>query len=645
MSYLMSTRFWRKNFSGFHRIFPSLTLHQWQINYILRCSIAAGLALFLAYYLELQMPYSAVATVLLVINPTHGVVLAKGMWRFLGTIFGMVAAFVLVSLFSQKPWLFIMGFAIWIGLCVAAMSLLRHFRASGAVVAGYTIGLATYGAMQHPEFAFDHIFGRGATVFIGILCLSIVTILFNKRPTENKLKSQIASVNQQLFEHLADQFNNFASGEKQASKNTETLLPTIYQLDDLLAVAKSESSSVAYKSIWVRHAMALLANAAITPLPMNLSQQMYLKIAQCWTAIAQEKSLSAQIKILDEIESICLENSQKPALGLLKLVDDIRQALNYFAMLDKKTGYKSARNVVFIRSFSAAWENGSRAAITLFLAGALWLITGWQHGDMMLLVLAPYCSLLATVPNPVPGSKAFFRGTLCAIPAACLCTFAILPLINGFPLLLVVLMLFWLPGIYATSVPKYGLTGLAYLVAFTILTDINNPIQYDFERFLNWSLAWAVATFFAWMGFLIILPKNIVAQKLKLYQRILNNTVIAFNQKIASPNVWQQKQQHRLILLANGPLLTPALIYTQLGVVVMQWKKQLSQHDQNNIQYYLSNIALRLTDPKKALLHIRKLQQNLLQEYKDSPSEYTNHYHFSHDMENLLLQLKALKTA
>ena len=78
---------------------------------------------------------------------------------------------------------------------------------------------------------------------------------------------------------------------------------------------------------------------------------------------------------------------------------------------------------------------------------------------MMLLVVAPYCALLATAGNPAAGAQAFIKGTVLAVPAAFACAFGILPRIEGFPLLVVALALFWMPGIYATSVPKTALAG------------------------------------------------------------------------------------------------------------------------------------------------------------------------------------------
>ena len=85
---------------------PYLDLSTPRATYVMRSILAACLALVAAYLLELHAPYAAASSVLLVINPIQGGVIGKGVWRVLGTLVGMLAAFVLMSAFGQMPWLF-----------------------------------------------------------------------------------------------------------------------------------------------------------------------------------------------------------------------------------------------------------------------------------------------------------------------------------------------------------------------------------------------------------------------------------------------------------------------------------------------------------------------------------------------------------
>ncbi|ERY52766.1 hypothetical protein Q048_01025 [Pseudomonas aeruginosa BWHPSA043] len=97
------------------------------LDYVLRSIGAAALALGLGLYLQLDSPFSAASTVLLLINPVQGAVVGKGWWRAVGTLVGTLAAFVLTALFAQKMLLFVVALGFWLGLCVGVMSLVRHF--------------------------------------------------------------------------------------------------------------------------------------------------------------------------------------------------------------------------------------------------------------------------------------------------------------------------------------------------------------------------------------------------------------------------------------------------------------------------------------------------------------------------------------
>ena len=84
------------------------------LGYVLRSIGAAALALGLGLYLQLDSPFSAASTVLLLINPVQGAVVGKGWWRAVGTLVGTLAAFVLTALFAQKMLLFVVALGFWL---------------------------------------------------------------------------------------------------------------------------------------------------------------------------------------------------------------------------------------------------------------------------------------------------------------------------------------------------------------------------------------------------------------------------------------------------------------------------------------------------------------------------------------------------
>ena len=154
--------------------------------YVFRSVTAAALAYWVAYTLQMDKPYSAASTVMLVANMNQGAVLAKGSWRLAGTVVGGIAAIIVMGLFIQAPALFLIFFGLWLGICSGAATLIRGFRSTGPAVAGYTLGFATYGALEVPENALSIVLGRVASVAVGVVCLGLVTAIFSRRAARGK---------------------------------------------------------------------------------------------------------------------------------------------------------------------------------------------------------------------------------------------------------------------------------------------------------------------------------------------------------------------------------------------------------------------------------------------------------------------------
>ncbi|MCI1838427.1 MAG: FUSC family protein [Achromobacter ruhlandii] len=538
--------------------------------YIARSTAAALLALGVAYLLELEMPFSAASTVLLVINPVQGAVIGKGAWRIIGTLVGMLAAVALMAVAGQMPLLFILGFGAWLGLCVGAMTLLRHFRASGAVVAGYTIGLATYGAMGHPEHTFEHVMGRGATVMVGAVCLGLVSSLFSARTLRVRLHAQYQRLAASVAGAIARQ-QHAAPVEAQSAR--QDVIAEVYGVDDLLAAGKAESEDLAQRAAAIRNGMAalfgaLVGGAAPTGDHARCPALAALRtpLQQAWDGAAQalrqgdaaraagllrqaRRQLAEPLPIPDRADARHEAALLITADRLREQVDAYLVALDGLAALSTPRPPAAGAPVRFHRDYAGALRNGLRSMSAIVLAGLFWLYTGWPQGDMMLLVLGPYCALLATAGDPPAGARAFLRGTLYAVPAAWLCAFGVLPRLDGFPLLALTLALFWLPGIYATSAPATALTGLAYLVAFNTLAAADNPMHYALQDFANYAVAWVLATAFALLCFRLILPRDAHRDALRLRHAIRDDALALLRGKRPGQRGWQQRQQHRLAQL------------------------------------------------------------------------------------------------
>ncbi len=226
------------------------------LDYVLRSIGAAALALGLGLYLQLDSPFSAASTVLLLINPVQGAVVGKGWWRAVGTLVGTLAAFVLTALFAQKMLLFVVALGFWLGLCVGVMSLVRHFYATAAVVAGYTVCLALGSAMVEPEAAFEHIVTRASAVIVGVCCLSLVTVLFSRRTVSGRVRQRLVSLCAATLALVAARHAGAADGELE--RRRRTLAGEVYAVDDLLGVGRAESRALSAALPAIRGGLAAL---------------------------------------------------------------------------------------------------------------------------------------------------------------------------------------------------------------------------------------------------------------------------------------------------------------------------------------------------------------------------------------------------
>ena len=545
---------------------------RWQ--FIARSALATGLALGIAFALQVEAPFSAASTVLLVTNPNQGAVLAKGGWRLMGTLIGGVAATMLMAVFIQTPMLFLLGFGLWLGVCAGAATVLRHFRASGAAVAGYTVGLATYGALERPERALDAVLGRTATVALGVVCLGVVTALLSGRATRAKLEAALAAQIAKVGRLLA----SAVAGDRSAAGAAPDLAAGMFAVDDLLELSRTESPDVAIRAGAVREGLAALFGAllgaaewsarqvddpALAPACADIAQRLPVVI----TAVERGALEVARVELAALRHGLrttinAAEADHGPATliafdRLLEAIEDFEAALLGLMRLHARTVHHG-RPFRYHRDWGGAWRNGLRALLAILAGGAIGIATGWSEWSLLPLILAPYVVLLAMTGNPEAGAIAFVKGTVLAVPAAWLCGFVLLPTVTGLPLLLASIAPFWIAGLYTLTVPKLAPAGLAYLVAFNTLVGATNPMAWNAATFLNQAFGWVFAVLMTWIVFRLI-PHQPHRQAQRIAETLWRDVGAAIRAEVrTSRSTWEHLQHHRLVRIAQSLAGDPA---------------------------------------------------------------------------------------
>src|SRR6266542_4225241 len=104
----------------------------------LRLWASVCLALYVAFWLELDNAYWSGASAAIVCQPQLGASLRKGWFRMIGTLVGATAIVVLTACFPQDRIAFLGNLALWGGVCAFLATLLRNFASYAAALAGYS---------------------------------------------------------------------------------------------------------------------------------------------------------------------------------------------------------------------------------------------------------------------------------------------------------------------------------------------------------------------------------------------------------------------------------------------------------------------------------------------------------------------------
>ena len=146
--------------------------------FALRLWASVCLALYIAFWLELDNPFWAGTSAAIVCQPQLGAALRKGWFRMIGTVIGATMIVALTALFPQDGIGFLTLLAVWCCICAFIATLLRNFASYGGALAGYTAAIIATGTLGATGGASANVFWiavwRASEICIGIACAGLV---------------------------------------------------------------------------------------------------------------------------------------------------------------------------------------------------------------------------------------------------------------------------------------------------------------------------------------------------------------------------------------------------------------------------------------------------------------------------------------
>lgn len=514
--------------------------------YVVRAMLAAFSALWLAFRLGLDSPFTALATTIVLALPSSGMVLEKALHRFLGTLVGCAAALTLVALFPQAPTVLFIGLALWVALCTGGAAMHRNQQSYSFVLAGYTAVMIAVPAVDAPSGVFMLAVTRVTEVSLGILCSAVVhDVIFPRRHSRAVMRTVQARYAgfigfcRQVLEHRITPAD--------AELNHLKFAADIAALESGRAAAFFEAGHsrshtrqlhafnaafmTALTTFYTLHRLSHRMRAAGEGPVLALVEPMYAHMAQ---VLGEELTAARLAQMRTTLNADIAAARARLAVGgapalerpllidfdtAVELLQRFAGNLADFAALYHGLTQQKRQQVSDPGSYSPKTPpaiiaaSGFRAGATLLVTAAMWYWLAWPGMVNAILMATIFCALASSSPRPTALVQQVLIGFLLAIPLDFITEFFMVAKADSFfPMMLAALPLFAFAA-YLSSGPRWAGVGIGLGMFSATLVVPANMMRYDVESFLSSELSLTMGVAVSYLMFKVVLPEHTMGHR------------------------------------------------------------------------------------------------------------------------------------
>jgi len=505
----------------------------------LRLWAAVCLALYVAFWLELDNAYWAGTSAALMCQPRLGASLRKGWFRMIGTVVGAVAIVLLTAAFPQDRAAFLIGLALWGGACALAATLLRNFAAYAAALAGYTAAIIAsdeLGAVGGANGdAFMLAITRVSEIWIGIACAGIVLAGTDFGGAPRRLAALFADLSAEIASRFAAALAEAGPAYLATRAVRRELVRRAIALDPVIDEAMGESSRLRYHSPMLQSAveglfaalagwrtvglrLALLpdqagrqqADSVLLSLPPELRSAPVPGDPSAWTG----DPLAMRRLCASTVRKLLAMPAASPSLRLLadqtaQVLAGLCHVLDGLAELVADPARRRSRRRASLRvpDWLPALVNAGRAFVTIGAVELFWIVSEWPNGASAITFTAIGVILFAPRADEAYAiTMRFMVGVGATAVSAAIVAFAALPNVETFAGFSLVIGIFLVPAGALMAQPWQTAAFVAMAGNFVPLLAPANPMSYDTIHFYNAALAIVAGCGVAALSFRLLPP-------------------------------------------------------------------------------------------------------------------------------------------
>jgi uncharacterized membrane protein YccC len=473
------------------------------------------LALFIAFWFQLDNAYWAGTSASIVAQPAVGASLRKGLFRTIGTIVGAIVIVALTATFPQDHRGLLLSLGLWAAVCGFFASILPNFAGYAAALAGYTAAIVFAGAVRNPDNVFMVAVWRTSEIGIGIFSAQLVHSLTDFGDAHLRLGRELSEIGRALASGVV---RTLRAGQEDLQLRTarRELIGRVIALDATIDEAVGEPTHLRYCRGHLQATLESLFEAlsAWRGIGNRLGLMSAQEKANVFPALLPPVSVLADRDWLShplEIREICTREARcakkTPAadvsslllvagvVRLLRALDAVANALVVVVTADGKFSGRS-RARLFVPDFLPAALNVLRIVIAVGAAEAWWIATSWPDGPEMIIFTAIGVILFsARMDGAYANALEYAAGSVIAAFFAAILNLALLPSMHeGFLALSLALFLVLVPLGALAAGSWHKMAFVSAVGNLVPILAIENEPSYDAARLFNTALALCAGT-------------------------------------------------------------------------------------------------------------------------------------------------------
>jgi len=541
------------------------------VRFAIKLACAIVLALFVGFHFNLETPRWAVLTAAIVAagpafaaggEPYSGAIRYRGMLRIVGTFIGCFAALVMIIGMIRAPLVMLMVCCLWAGFCTWISSLVRVENSYAWGLSGYTALIIVITVQAEPLLTPQFAVERCSEIVIGIVCAIVADLLFSPRSVKQEIDRELDGLLLAQYQLMQLCVQNGDGDEM--DKAWGALVRRTNALDGMRTNLNMESSR------WTRANRRL---KVINTLSLTLITQ------ACETWLMQQSRPELVTDTFRELFATPVETVQdvhkqlKRMRRVIAWTGERDTPITIYSWVGAATRFLLLRRgVIGNTRISAAEEevlrteavvkaesaerhhamvNFWRTTLSCMVGTLFWLWTGWTSGSGAMIMIAVVTSLAMRLPNPRMVAMDFVYGTLAALPIGAFYFLVVMPATQQ-SMLLLCISLAVLAFFIGIEVQKRRLGSLGALASTINILVLDNPMTFEFNRFLDSALGQIVGCVLALLVILLVRDNSRARTG-----RVLLNQFVSAAVSALTTNTARRRENHlpalyqQLFLLLN----------------------------------------------------------------------------------------------